>query len=170
MNLLLIYLRPHICVSLSLLSAGTTLVESFLMPAPAPSFSSSGLRVAVEDPEAKLHRHRARGRSASFLCGLHGALPGADLRPRLVAREAVAAGRAAAHRTRRAAQMLIAAGSAPGGRRGGRRRRSARRDGSRETCGPGRSEALGTGLHMSQLGDGYDPRAHTCLAAFVRLW
>lgn len=36
--------------------------------------------------------------------------------------------------------------------------------------GPGRSKALSTGLHMSQLGDGYDPRADTCLAAFARLW
>jgi hypothetical protein len=53
MIFLWIYLRPSICVSLSLLSAGTTPVESFLMPEPAPSFSSSGLRLAVEDPDAK---------------------------------------------------------------------------------------------------------------------
>ena len=36
--------------------------------------------------------------------------------------------------------------------------------------GPGRSKALSTGLHMSQLGSEYDPRADTCLAAFARLW
>ena len=36
--------------------------------------------------------------------------------------------------------------------------------------GPGRSKALSTGLHMSQLGSEYDPRADSCLAAFARLW
>ena len=36
--------------------------------------------------------------------------------------------------------------------------------------GPGRSKALSTGLHISQLGDGYDPRADLCLAAFAWLW
>ena len=35
--------------------------------------------------------------------------------------------------------------------------------------GPGRSKALSTGLHLSQLGSEYNPRCDTCLRAFVRL-
>ena len=36
--------------------------------------------------------------------------------------------------------------------------------------GPGRLKARSTGVHLSKLGDGYDPRADSCVAAFARLW
>ena len=55
---------------------------ALVSPSRAASFSSSGMRPAVEDPEAKPPRRRARGRSESRNCGLHSALPGADLPPR----------------------------------------------------------------------------------------
>ena len=35
--------------------------------------------------------------------------------------------------------------------------------------GPGRSKALSTGLHLSQLGGMYDPRCDSVVKAFVRL-
>ena len=100
MILLLNYLRPRICTTLSLLRAGPTYVECFFTPDPAAFFSASGLRPPVEDPEAKPPRRRARGRSESRICGLYGALPGPDLQPRLAAGQVVAAQRAAALRMR----------------------------------------------------------------------
>jgi hypothetical protein len=99
---------------------------ALVSPSRAASFSSSGMRPAVEDPEAKPPRRRARGRSESRNCGLHSALPGANLPPRVVAGQVVAARRAAARWMRGAARMPIESGSAPGRGRGGRWRPSAR--------------------------------------------
>ena len=35
--------------------------------------------------------------------------------------------------------------------------------------GPGRSSRLAAGIKLEKIGDDYDPRADTCLRAFVRL-
>jgi hypothetical protein len=61
--------------------------------------------------------------------------PWADARPRLAARRAVSAERAAAHSTQRAPEMRLEPRITPGGGRGGRWRRSARAAAARLGCG-----------------------------------
>ena len=93
-----------------------------IVAGPGRFFGPYGVQPWVEDPEVNRWRVRAPGRSARLLSAPAYAPP----RPRLVARCAVAAERAAAHSTQRAPEMRLDPRIAPGGGRGGRWRRSAR--------------------------------------------